>query len=221
VPTVNGDFKVFAAPGNPTSVNINDRTIADMRAEGANAFAAARGGASGGEPRKIKLYGAGNGQTVDMGEEDSTGRPQLDLTRAPVDVPGVGKAYYSKDGRGAYVMQNGVPVARVMLGYDDAASRQRKRQNLDHGERLERDIAHTDAQTARSWRAELPDHARWGCVQPEDRVRSPRKALQSGQTQRAMQKAAYTAGAEGARARRQSCRETTPKWSSRSNASRS
>jgi hypothetical protein len=136
VPTVNGDFKVFAAPGNPTSVNVNDRTIADMRAEGANAFAAARGGASGGEPRKIKLYGAGNGQTVDMGEEDSTGRPQLDLTRPPIDIPGVGKAFYSKDGRGAYVMQNGQPAARVLLGYDDAASQARTRGNVEQQSKL-------------------------------------------------------------------------------------
>jgi hypothetical protein len=98
----------------------------------------ARPGSMGGvsAPQRIKLYGAGNGSTVDLGQEDLTDRPQLDLTRPPIDIPGVGKAFYSKDGRGAYVMQNGQPAARVLLGYDDAASQARTRGNVEQQSKL-------------------------------------------------------------------------------------
>lgn len=76
----------------------------------------------GGQKRQMRVVGAGNGSTVDLSPEDA-GPVALDYTRPPVDVPGVGKAYYSKDGRGAYVMgPDGQPSTKVILGYNQQGS---------------------------------------------------------------------------------------------------
>lgn len=115
------------------------------------------------QQRQMRVVGAGGGSTVELSPE-AAGPVALDMTRAPIDVPGVGKAYYSKDGRGAYVMgPDGQPSTKVILGYDDAASRARTKANIDQQKTLA-DITQTQAQTAhtneqiRASQANTPDN---------------------------------------------------------------
>lgn len=97
--------------------------------------------------QRMKVLGVGGGQVTDLGEEDARALP-LDYTRAGIDIPGVGKGTYSRDGRYAVVQGPDGPT-KVILGYDAAGSRQATRENLAM-EKARADIAHTQEAIAAS-----------------------------------------------------------------------
>ena len=78
--------------------------------------------------RKMRVIGYGNGQATDLGEEDMRATP-IDYTRAGIDIPGIGKGHYSRDGRYAYV-PGPEGMTKVVLGYDAAASDRRNDMQL-------------------------------------------------------------------------------------------
>ena len=78
--------------------------------------------------RRMRVVGVGGGQVTDLGEEDARALP-LDYTRAGIDIPGVGKGTYSRDGRYAVVNGPDGPT-KVILGYDAEGSRRATAQNL-------------------------------------------------------------------------------------------
>lgn len=78
--------------------------------------------------QRMRVVGVGGGQVTDLGEEDARALP-LDYTRAGIDIPGVGKGVYSRDGRYAVVNGPDGPT-KVILGYDAEGSRRANVQNL-------------------------------------------------------------------------------------------
>lgn len=78
--------------------------------------------------QRMRVVGVGGGQVTDLGEEDARALP-LDYTRAGIDIPGVGKGVYSRDGRYAVVQGPDGPT-KVVLGYDAEGSRRATAQNL-------------------------------------------------------------------------------------------
>lgn len=78
--------------------------------------------------QRMRVVGVGGGQVTDLGEEDARALP-LDYTRPGIDIPGVGKGVYSRDGRYAVVQGPDGPT-KVVLGYDAEGSRRANYQNL-------------------------------------------------------------------------------------------
>jgi len=78
--------------------------------------------------QRMRVVGVGGGQVTDLGEEDARALP-LDYTRAGIDIPGVGKGVYSRDGRYAVVQGPDGPT-KVILGYAAEGSRRATAQNL-------------------------------------------------------------------------------------------
>lgn len=76
----------------------------------------------------MRVVGVGGGQVTDLGEEDARALP-LDYTRPGIDIPGIGKGQYSRDGRYAVVNGPDGPT-KVVLGYDAEGSRRATAQNL-------------------------------------------------------------------------------------------
>jgi hypothetical protein len=72
-----------------------------------------------------------NGTMSDLGEKRE-GTPSLDYAK-PVEVPGMGKGYQSKDGRAVYVQRDG-GWDKVLLGYD------RKASMIAEGDQYEREL---------------------------------------------------------------------------------
>ena len=95
------------------------------------------------QPAVMRVVGYGNGQVTELSPERGDVEP--DFTRGQVDVPGVGKGYYSKDGRSAIVTGPGGLKTKVLLGYDAEGS---ARLNLQEQLRrkAELDMAHTQEQ---------------------------------------------------------------------------
>jgi len=78
--------------------------------------------------QRMRVVGVGGGQVTDLGEEDARALP-LDYTRPGIDIPGIGKGQYSRDGRYAVVNGPDGPT-KVVLGYDAEGSRRATAQNL-------------------------------------------------------------------------------------------
>jgi len=76
----------------------------------------------------MRVFGAGNGSTVELKPEPARAVP-LDYTRGQIDVPGVGKGYYGRDGN-AYVMNPDGSKTKVLLGYDQAGSQALNNQDM-------------------------------------------------------------------------------------------
>jgi hypothetical protein len=70
---------------------------------------------------RYRVVGAGGGSTVDLGE-DQGALPPVDVSRGAIDIPGVGKGYYSRDGRFAIVSDGSGNKTKVILGYDREGS---------------------------------------------------------------------------------------------------
>lgn len=102
-------------------------------------------GASAQRPQ-IRLAGYGNGQLTDLGTEDARALP-IDYTRPGIDIPGVGKARYTADGRYAVVNNPDGSQTKVILGYDAAGSQQLQARDLAL-KKTQADIAQTEASTA-------------------------------------------------------------------------
>jgi hypothetical protein len=126
-----------------------DKAIAEIRAhEGTNT----PNGVSGGV---MKVIGTGGGSRVNLPDEQAPAQVNLDYSRPALEIGGA-KAVYSKDEPGvAYVMKNGVPVSKVILGYDQQGSMQLNKFNQDMA-KGQADIAHTQEQI-RASRVNNPD----------------------------------------------------------------
>lgn len=110
-----------------------DRYINDAPAQGAQAA-------------PMKLYGYGNGTLSSLGNADADASSSADISRNPVDVPGLGKGYYSKDGRSAIITNSDGSKSQVLLGYDRAGSQAIDAYNMQR-QKTQGDIAHTSAET--------------------------------------------------------------------------
>jgi hypothetical protein len=111
-----------------------------------------RGQSMGGpqQSQQMQVIGTGNGTTVNLGAEAMNGRPNIDMTRPPVDVMGA-KAYYSKDEPGvAYVM--GPNPKKIILGYDMQGSMALNKSRLAD-DAVRTNMAHTEEQIAASQQA--------------------------------------------------------------------
>jgi hypothetical protein len=88
----------------------------------------------------MSVVGMGGGTHVNLPSEQAPQQVNLDYSR-PALLVGGAKAIYSKDEPGvAYVMKNGVPVSKVILGYDMQGSMALNEANAK--------MAQTQAQTA-------------------------------------------------------------------------
>lgn len=94
--------------------------------------------------QRMRVVGVGGGQVTDLGEEDARALP-LDYTRAGIDIPGVGKGVYSRDGRYAVVQGPDGPT-KVVLGYDAEGSRRANYQNLQM-DKMRAELEQQNAQT--------------------------------------------------------------------------
>lgn len=81
------------------------------------------------QPPQVKTYGFGNGTLTDMGTDNTPA--QADISRPGVDIPGLGKGYYSKDGRYAVGTAADGTQWKALLGYDPQASFELTKRNLD------------------------------------------------------------------------------------------
>lgn len=96
--------------------------------------------------RRMRVLGVGGGGVTDLGEEDARALP-LDYTRPGIDIPGVGRGVYTRDGRHAVVNGPDGEQVKVILGYDREGSMRATKQNLDL-ERARADLEHQAEQTA-------------------------------------------------------------------------
>lgn len=71
--------------------------------------------------QRMRVVGADGSAAHDLGFSDAP-IPAVDYGRAPIQIAGVGKGWYAKDGRSAIVTGPGGEKVQVLLGYDKAAS---------------------------------------------------------------------------------------------------
>lgn len=80
---------------------------------------------------KYRVVGAsGGGGTYDLGEGEGA-LPPVDVSRGTIEIPGVGKGQYSRDGRYAIVDDGQGGKVKVVLGYDRAGSMRATAQDLE------------------------------------------------------------------------------------------
>jgi hypothetical protein len=106
----------------------------------------------------MRVVGVGNGQVTELSPE--RGDVQPDFSRPMIDIPGVGKGYYAKDGRSAIVAGPNGMKTKVLLGYDAQGSAALNKADAERRFR-EAQIAHTQEQIdasreARTAREGLP-----------------------------------------------------------------
>lgn len=80
------------------------------------------------QPQANRVVGYGNGQMTDLGVSARPVDP--DFSRPQADIPGLGKGYYSKDGRSAFIKNRDGSTTEVVLGYDAEGSDQMNRRAL-------------------------------------------------------------------------------------------
>lgn len=78
---------------------------------------------------RYRVVGANGRQTVDLGEEQGA-LPPVDPTRGGIEIAGLGKGQYSRDGRYAIVNGPDGSKTKVILGYDAEGSRRATAQTL-------------------------------------------------------------------------------------------
>lgn len=134
VPTVNGDFKVYPGEGMPAyrNIEINPQQPQAQAPQGQQSM--------------MKVVGFGNGQARDLAPEPA-GPVAIDYARPQIDIPGVGRGYYGKDGRSAYVANADGTKTKVILGYDAAGSDALNARELKRRAE-EQQIAQSQASTA-------------------------------------------------------------------------
>lgn len=96
--------------------------------------------------RRMRVLGVGGGGVTDLGEEDARAIP-LDYTRPGIDIPGVGRGVYTRDGRHAVVNGPDGEQVKVILGYDREGSMRATKQALEL-DRARSDLEHQAEQTA-------------------------------------------------------------------------
>lgn len=102
-------------------------------------------------PQGMRTVGYGDGNVVDLGVDKSPPAP-IDFSRGMADIPGVGKGYYTKDGRSAVVTNPDGTKTKVILGYDMAGSMALNKANLER-EQGQAQIAHINEEIAASQQA--------------------------------------------------------------------
>lgn len=107
----------------------------------------------GAQQGQMRVVGSGQGQVTDLGTEPAKAVP-LDYSRSQIDVPGVGRGYYGRDGN-AYVSNPDGSMTKVLLGYDAQGSMALTNQKIAQQKSLA-DIAHT-AEQIRASKANNPD----------------------------------------------------------------
>lgn len=139
----------------------------------------------------MRVLGYGNGQVTELSPERSD-MPAIDYSRGQIEIPGVGKGYYTKDGRSAIISGGGGPPTKVLLGYDREGSMALNKQ--DQQRRLmDAQIQETQA---RAEQVGAPNYQ----LTPEGDVFNPKtgqiesRGAQSGQLERQRAKAGYDMG---------------------------
>ena len=107
---------------------------------------------------QMRVVGSGQGQVTDLGTEPAKAVP-LDYSRPQIDVPGVGRGYYGRDGN-AYVPGPDGSMTKVLLGYDAQGSAALTNQKLAQQKTIA-DIAHTQ-ESIRASRIQNPDFSSMG-----------------------------------------------------------
>jgi hypothetical protein len=93
----------------------------------------------------MRVYGAGSGGITELSPE-AQGNVALDYSRAQIDIPGLGRGVYTKDGRSAIGADADGKPFRVILGYDAKASDARNERALKR-QLTEQQIQQTQAST--------------------------------------------------------------------------
>lgn len=102
-------------------------------------------------PAPMRTVGYGDGTVVDLGVDKSPPAP-IDFSRGMADIPGVGKGYYTKDGRSAVVTNPDGTKTKVILGYDMAGSMALNKANQERAQG-QAQIAHINEEIAASQQA--------------------------------------------------------------------
>ncbi len=94
---------------------------------------------------RYRMVGAGNGEVVDLGQGEGA-LPPVDVSRGTIEIPGVGRGRYSRDGRYAIVDDGQGGKVKVVLGYDRAGSMRATAQDLAM-QRARAELEQTNEQT--------------------------------------------------------------------------
>lgn len=78
---------------------------------------------------RYRVVGVGSGGQYDLGDGEGA-LPPVDVSRGTIEIPGVGKGQYSRDGRYAIVDDGQGGKVKVVLGYDRAGSMRATAQDL-------------------------------------------------------------------------------------------
>lgn len=86
---------------------------------------------AGAEPQRqaARVVGVGGSGVTDLGMEQG-GNYQVDMSRPPIEIAGLGKGYYTKDGRSAIIQNPDGTQTRALLGFDREATMRNKFNDL-------------------------------------------------------------------------------------------
>lgn len=97
------------------------------------------------QPKTMKVIGLGGGQVTEIGSMAGEPAP-IDYARGGIEIAGVGKAQYGKDGN-AYMTNPDGSTTKIVLGYDRAASEKANDRELKRAQQMQ-DIAQSKASSA-------------------------------------------------------------------------
>jgi len=99
----------------------------------------------------MKVYGYDQGMIDDLGTLKDTpfnqGALNADYSRGMIEIPGMGKGYYSRDGRHSIMTAPDGTKYAALIGYDRAGSQAIADANMQR-QKTQGDITHTAAETA-------------------------------------------------------------------------
>lgn len=94
---------------------------------------------------RYRVVGVGSGGQYDLGEGQGA-LPPVDVSRGGIEIPGLGRGQYSRDGRYAIVDDGQGGKVKVVLGYDRNASMRATAQDLAM-QKARADLEHSQEQT--------------------------------------------------------------------------
>jgi len=101
--------------------------------------------------KPMKVYGYDQGMIDDLGTLKDTpfnqGALKADYSRGMIEIPGMGKGYYSQDGRHSIMTAPDGTKYAALIGYDRAGSQAIADANMQR-QKTQGDITHTAAETA-------------------------------------------------------------------------
>jgi hypothetical protein len=98
------------------------------------------------QPSRVRVVGVGSSGVTDLGEEKANDF-QLDMSRPAIEIGGLGKGYYTKDGRSAIIQNADGSKTRAILGFDREATNRNRMMDMKMREG-EADIAYKQARMA-------------------------------------------------------------------------